>query len=199
MKAISILIILLGTNYMLTGYTDPHWKVRLQKENFQIAFKEQENEKFNIYRVEGCFTSSLADVEKIVDQISLFQDWFPACESAKVVKEENEFPIVHLFMDFPFPFRDRDVFIKIRKEKLKDRIIYHVHHVDELAEIHENYVRMTQFTGTFTLFTQNSTVMFRQEIYIDPSGNINRTAMHADLPRRLHKSFTLLEKMVNNG
>jgi hypothetical protein len=149
--------------------------------------------------MEGYFTSSLSNVEKIVDQISLLKDWFPACERVQLVKEEKEFMVIHLFMNFPFPSRNRDVFLKIKKEKSEDQIIYHVHQIDEAGNVHENFVRMTQFTGSITLCPQKNRVMFRQEIYIDPSGNINRTAMHADLPRRLHKSFILLNKMIKHS
>lgn len=182
-----------------SGVDPENWDLDTQKENINIYSQQGTQDKFRTFKVEAKMDSGLERIEATLDDLSHLVAWFPMASTATLVSRETSSDlIVYLTFDFPFPMKDRDAYIRIRKKAHSDHFISYQMEIAPRYPVHGNFERITELTSITMLESSLDEVVLSQITYLNPGGNVPKLFLHGGLPPVMLKSFKKLQELIGN-
>lgn len=138
---ISFFITIIFTEIPSKNYTD--WKV-LQDDNIWIGYTETD---FPWCKSKMIFNYSLDEILPIVEDVNNYYQIFDSIVYSTL--DEND--IVHIMVDYPIPFSDRDYIVKFELLYEDKDIVYRFKSEHKDKTHHKDYVRLTNAAGAWRL------------------------------------------------
>jgi len=125
------------------------WNI-LQEDNINISYHW---EKFPWCKSTIEIESSIEEVLKHIENIDNYQNIFDTVDFSKEYNDN----VVHIVLDIPGIFADRDYVVKFHKYTDKDYIIYEFNSINNHnIKLNENYVRLINAAGQWRLKSINN-------------------------------------------
>lgn len=175
------------------------WKLAKSGEGVEVYTRSSEGKKTKSFKAQTIVDYSLDDVAKLLDDVSRYKEWQDNCEVSEVVKriDENE-QYGRYTSPTPWPFTDRDVVMRMRKEKQSDGSIKYV-----LQSAPDAYPRDDDFmriedAGGFWLVKPvgpaQTEVVY--EFYADPGGNVPNWLVNIFIVQGPYNSFIQMRETL---
>jgi hypothetical protein len=185
----SLIILALSLTSWTSDLSD--WNLKFESEQVRIFKRKDRDQRQDLYRLEGLVAASIRSFHDFIDNTEEIRNWFPACTSAELLEQINDNEkIVRIVLDLPFPVRDRDAVVHVRKAAgYTGQMTYSVTNRPDYIPRRKGFVRVPQVGCEMALTTDEGSVQVIQTSSFDMGGTLPGFIMDLVFPKTMAASF----------
>ena len=169
---LAVLALALGAGAAPAASTD--WELARDEGGVSVYTRSQEGFEYLAFRGVVTVPYSVDEVVAVLDDIESYPGWYARCESARTVERRpDQWRIVHMKIDVPFPVTDRDAVVRVQRERQGERVVTTIRSASDAVPEQSGYVRMARIEGSWTLEPDpagGTRIVYEQ--VNDPSGSL---------------------------
>lgn len=175
------------------------WKLAKSGEGVEVYTRSTEGKKTKSFKAQTIVDYSLEEVAKLLDDVSRYNQWQDNCEVSELVKriDENE-QVGRYTSPTPWPFTDRDVVMRMRKEEQSDGSIkYFLQSTPDAYPRDDDFMRIEDAEGLWfvkPVGPEKTEVIY--EFYADPGGNVPNWLVNMFIVQGPFNSFVRMRETL---
>jgi hypothetical protein len=190
-------VFILCNGYVLGQHQD--WKLAKSGNGVEIFTREREGGKIKEYKALMVVNSPVHLIEKQLDNVNDYPNWQDNCDYAKVIeKPSSNVQFERYYTDTPWPITDRDLVMKMVKEKRKDgSISYKRTSAPDKFPVDKDFMRIQEAGGEWLLepLGENKSKLTYQ-FYANPGGSLPAWLVNSFIVQGPYNTFNNLKKRV---
>jgi hypothetical protein len=201
MKIISVgvltFFLTLFSGYVLAQHQN--WQLAKSGNGIEIFTREREGGKIKEYKALLIVNSPVHRVEKLLDDVNEYPTWQDNCDYAKVIeKTSSTIQFERYYTDTPWPIADRDLVMKMVKEKKADGSVKYTRiSAPDKFPVDSDFMRIQEAGGEWLLEPvgeQQSKLTY--QFYADPGGSLPAWLVNSFIVQGPFNTFSNLKKRV---
>ncbi|GAB3165425.1 SRPBCC family protein [Telluribacter humicola] len=157
----------------LIAPTIDDWNKKYTRNNITVYTREESGTKFVTAKAVSTFNTSQQNLEQLLLNPDVYSSLINNCESSKLIESTDQQNFVaYLTFDSPFPFKDRDVYIRFSTERRNEDLIINLND-DKSYPKKDDYVRMDRLYGQWVINNAGSGTPVAFTFMMDPGGNVS--------------------------
>jgi len=168
------------------------WKI-IQDEKIWIGYTETD---YPWCKTKSVFNNTIEEILPLIENVNNYYKIFDSLTYSN--QDSNK--VVHIKVDFPIPFKDRDYIVKFERIFDEKDIIYRFHSIKDSNESsNEKYIRLTNAAGEWRLSPINDNIT--EVTYIwngELKGNMFSWTLKKAWLKQGNEIMTNLKDILNN-
>jgi regulatory protein YycH of two-component signal transduction system YycFG len=138
-------------------------------------------------------------IEKQLDNVNDYPNWQDNCDYAKVIEQQSpNVQYERYYTDTPWPITDRDLVMKMVKEKNKNGSIKYIRtNAPDKFPLDKDFMRIQEAGGEWLLepLSEHQSKLTYQ-FYADPGGSLPAWLVNSFIVQGPYNTFSNLKKLV---
>lgn len=175
------------------------WKLAKSGDGIEIYTRTRDGGKVKEYKAITTVNQKLTRVEQLLDDIDRYPDWQSNLESSEIIERIDDQTIIGRYLSStPWPFDDRDIVLKMRKEKNGSELVYRIENAPDAYPEDEDYVRIPTAGGYWQVTeVDGNKCELVYQFYADPGGSIPKWLVNMFIVQGPYNSFTRMKEVLN--
>jgi len=175
------------------------WKLAKSGEGVEVYTRSTEGKKTKEFKAQTIVDYDLDAVARLLDDVEGYNKWQDNCEVSKLVERIDENELVGRYTSpTPWPFSDRDVVLRMRKETQPDGSLkYALESAPNAYPRDNDFVRIEEAGGFWVVRPAgpNQTEII-YEFYAEPGGNVPNWLVNMFIVQGPYNSFVQMKEVL---
>ena len=179
------------------GWSQDNWEFKKEEDGIKVYTRKVEGASLDAFKGEGNISASLETILAVLRDGDRYTDWSPDCTVSVQKENTAKRQVNYSVTEAPFPVSDRDAYVELTFDTLKNGIKIHLRGIPDYAPEDEDYVRI-QFIKGFWLLQKidDQTTKVTYQLQADPGGSIPTWLANATAVDQPFKSIQGLREVV---
>ncbi len=177
------------------------WEHRKSSDDIHAYTRQVESSKFDEFKVIAEFEGTIPAVLAVLKDFEIYPILFDGTKKVVNHVDESHLFINHVFIDTPFPAKDRDAVYKNELTYHPDKrmLKIEVECIDEYYVPRKKYIQMSSCQGQWLIEQINvNTIRLTHQFLMDPGGNVPAFIVNMQTVKNPIKTVKAIKSLVNN-
>jgi hypothetical protein len=177
-----------------------NWELVNSEDEIEVYTRTTASSSVKQIRIVCLVKSSMETITNFMLKASLYSSWVYKCDSSRLIEKvnNNEFSY-YITLDFPFPFDDRDLYVKSTNFIDPTTGIYYARSLKGEPESTQNdeYVHISEFESSWKISPLgNGNLQIEYKVLSNPGGEIPTWLVNLAITKGPTETMKQLIKMV---
>lgn len=174
MKSVILFYFLTSLVFSIEIQAQSNWKLTEEKENLKVYTQKPEGAKYKQLKIVANIKAPISEIVAALEDVNEHKNWvYETPESRLVEKRSNGDFDYYVVLNIPFPGKDRDLYIRVKREQdpntkivnIKSKVLSGKDEVDKL-------IRIKKFDSSYIITPKEGYVEVEYFLNADPAGKL---------------------------